>query len=212
MTTPNTPTLSKEDYRLYYQHQYDRMKELEQQRLTMTNVIVGLSVLAFSLAFSDLCKLNAVNGLGLPIVVIWANYIAVMWNKRSRAFVKMHQKRAHEALMKLASDIDEINKIHPKPVNSDTDRFRRAALQNYLHIALMLLALVPIGLYFYCCGFTIKPTAQNKCCPESQPTNVRIAALPSPTSAPTPQTPIVIAPVPTKPLPNVIASPSNKGN
>ncbi len=44
----NKESFDQEDFRLYYQHQYDRMKELEQQRLIMTNVIVSISVLSLT--------------------------------------------------------------------------------------------------------------------------------------------------------------------
>ncbi len=146
---PSRPQSStKEDFRLYYQHQYDRMKELEQQRLTMTNVIVSLSVLAFSLAFGDIKKLNVVNAVGLPIVVIIANLIALLWNHRSRAFIKMHQKRAHAALEVFAPDVEALNRTIPKPFDSDKDIFRRPALQTYLHVLLMALSILPILLYF----------------------------------------------------------------
>lgn len=147
-TSPSNPSADKEDYRLYYQHQYDRMKELEQQRLTMTNVIVGLSILAFSLPFTDITKLNLVNGVGLPIFVFFANTIALLYNRRSRAFIKMHQERAHKALKKFAPEVEELDKEMPKPYKSDEDRFRRPSLQNYLHVLLMIASLIPLGLYF----------------------------------------------------------------
>ncbi|MEM6449124.1 MAG: hypothetical protein AAF703_02300 [Cyanobacteria bacterium P01_D01_bin.105] len=137
----------KEDFRLYYQHQYDRMKALEQQRLFITNVIVTISILSFSLAFEDISKLNLINGVMLPIVVMAANSIAILWNKKSRAFIKMHQKRAHAALNAIAPDVELLNKSVPKPFDSNKDIFRRAALQNYLHMLLLVVSVVPILLY-----------------------------------------------------------------
>ena len=132
---------------MYYQHQYDRMKELEQQRLIMTNVIVTISVLSFSLAFNDISKLNLVSAVGLPIVVIIANMIAIRWNQRTRAFIKMHQKRAHAALDAIAPEVEALDKTIPKPFDGDKDIFRRPALQNYLHVLLMIVSVLPILLY-----------------------------------------------------------------
>jgi DMSO reductase anchor subunit len=150
MATTNsqvTASVNKDDFRTYYQHQYERMSELENQRLTMTNVIVGLSVLAFSLAFADITKLNVVNAVGLLIVVLFANLIAVLFNHRSRAFIKMHQKRAHSALEAFAPEVEKLDKTIPKPFDSERDLFRRPQLQTYLHFLLMALAVLPIILY-----------------------------------------------------------------
>lgn len=137
----------KEDFRLYYQHQYDRMKELEQQRLIMTNVIVTISVLSFSLAFTDISKLNLVSAVGLPVVVIIANVIAILWNQRSRAFIKMHQRRAHAALNAIAPEVEALDRSEPKPFNSDKDIFCRPRLQIYLHVLLIIVSVLPILLY-----------------------------------------------------------------
>lgn len=143
----NQHSSDKEDFRIYYQHQYDRMKELEQQRLIMTNVIVTISVLSFSLAFTDISKLNLVSGVGLPIVVIIANLIAIRWNQRTRAFIKMHQKRAHAALDAIAPEVEALDRSIPKPFDGDKDIFRRPALQNYLHVLLIVVSALPILLY-----------------------------------------------------------------
>lgn len=132
---------------MYYEHQYDRMKELENQRLFMTNVIIGLSILSFSLAFEDIDKLKSINAVGLLIVVILFNIIAVLYNHRSRAFIKMHQKRAHKALKIMAPDVERLNKSIPKPYISDKDIFRRARLQDYLHILLIIISLLPFVVF-----------------------------------------------------------------
>ena len=137
----------KEFYSMYYEHQYDRMKELENQRLIMTNVIVGLSVLSFSLAFEDITKLNTINAIGLPFVVLIANLIAVIYNHRSRAFIKMHQRRAHEVLKAIAPDVNRLNQSIPKPINSNKDLFSRPKLQTYLHVLLMAVSLLPVFLF-----------------------------------------------------------------
>ena len=146
---PQTSNLAeKEFYQMYYEHQYDRMKELENQRLIMTNVIVGMSVIAFSLAFEDITKLNLINGVGLPVIVVIANLIALMFNKRSRAYIKMHQKRAHKVLEIIAPEIENLDKSIPKPFNSDKDFFGRPRLQSYLHLLLILSSLLPIIFYY----------------------------------------------------------------
>ena len=140
---------SKDDFQMYYQHQYERMKELEQQRLTMTNVIIGFSILSYSLAFSDLSKLNIVNAVGLPLIVLFANIIAVLYNRRSRSFIKMHQARAHKAMKIYAPELEAIDYEIPKPFESDKDVFRRPALQNYLHVLMIAASILPIFLFLF---------------------------------------------------------------
>ena len=145
---PPPPLVDKEDFRMYYQHQYERMSQLEQQRLIFTNLILGLSLLSFSVAFADISKLNVLNAGGLPIAVIISNWIAILFNRRSRSFIKMHQARAEKALEIFAPELDRISRQIASPINSNRDWFRRAALQNYVHIAVMLIALLPIAAYF----------------------------------------------------------------
>jgi hypothetical protein len=89
-----------------------------------------------------------VNAVALPIVVFAANLIAVLFNHRSRAFIKMHQKRAHKALETIAPEVEQLDRSMPKPFNSDRDIFRRPSLQTYLHYLLMAVAILPIYLYF----------------------------------------------------------------
>lgn len=113
----------------------------------MNLYIVTISVLSFSLAFTDISKINLVSGIGLPTVVIIANLIAIRWNQRTRAFIKMHQKRAHAALDVIAHEVEALDRSIPKPFDSDKDIFRRPALQNYLHVLLIVVSALPVLLY-----------------------------------------------------------------
>jgi hypothetical protein len=149
--TPS-PALSAADMealKIYYEHQNKRIEELEQQRLTMTNVIISLSILAFSLGLKDLATLNFLSAVALPIVVLLANVIAVIWNKRSRAFIKMHQARAHEALQRMSPAVEELDRSIPKPFDSEWDSLKRPDLQNYLHYLMVALATLPMGYFLF---------------------------------------------------------------
>ncbi len=126
----------------YFNHQYERMGQLETQRLTMSNLILGGSVLAFSLAFDDLEKLNWINAVGLPIAVIAANLMAIAYIWRSREFIKMHQDRADDILDRFAPELAKIALSRPKPRNSDTDPLSRHRLQTAVHVIVVELAFV----------------------------------------------------------------------
>jgi hypothetical protein len=140
-------TTDKDDFRMYYEMQYKRMGELENQRLTMSNLIITVSVLSFGLAFEDTSKINIVNGLALPSAVILINLIAVAHGNRSREFIKMHQKRAKVALTRYAPELAKISLEEVEKRDSNQDALRRPLLQVYIHLVLVVMALFAVGLY-----------------------------------------------------------------
>ena len=78
LSVNNLSSIENEDFRMYHQLQYDRIAQLEQQRLMITNFVIGLSIISFSFAFSDINKLNIINAVGLPIVIIISNIFAML--------------------------------------------------------------------------------------------------------------------------------------
>jgi hypothetical protein len=138
--------MDKEDFRMYHQLQYERISQLEQQRLTMTNFVIGISLLAFTFGFSDFSNLNLVTAIGLPVAIIISNLFAMLYTSRSRKFIKMHQKRAEKARELYSKDLNRIYESVPK-VESEHDFFSRARLQIYLHLLLIAIALLPLIIY-----------------------------------------------------------------
>lgn len=139
--------IQNDDFRMYHQLQYDRIAQLEQQRLTMTNFVIGLSIISFSFAFSDINKLNIINAIGLPIVIIISNIFAMLYTSRSRKFIKMHQKRAEKAREIFSPRLNIISNEVPK-IDSNRDLFNRTRLQIYLHVLLIIIAILPMFIYF----------------------------------------------------------------
>ena len=147
LSNKDIPSIENEDFRMYHQLQYDRIAQLEQQRLTMTNFVIGLSIISFSFAFSDIDKLNIINAIGLPAVIIISNIFAMLYASRSRIFIKMHQKRAEKAREIFSPNLNSISKKVPK-INSNRDPFNRTRLQIYLHVLLIVVAILPAVMYF----------------------------------------------------------------
>jgi hypothetical protein len=106
---------SPEFVRMYYEHQYGRMAELEQHRLTITNIVITLSLLAFTFGFGDITKLTVINGVGLPIVVILSNIFAIAYIHQASGFMDIHGKRARKALEIYAQELNQINAAIPWP-------------------------------------------------------------------------------------------------
>lgn len=125
--------------RMYYEHQYDRMAKLEEQRLIITNIVLALSIAAFSFGFSNIHGLTIFTGLGIPVVLGFSNYFAIAYLAHSEDVIKAHKKRAKRALELYANDLYQL----------DTDKhyqwskrwWPRWKIQLSIHIILIFIAL-----------------------------------------------------------------------
>jgi hypothetical protein len=135
------------DYvRMYYEHQYDRIERNENHRLTVSNYVLTLSALAFTFGFQNGQQLTIINGLALPLIVIIANLAAITNVDYTAKFIDIHRNRAHEILSKYApelSGVDEKNNIQSNFLN------RRRKIEKIIHQLLILIAFLPLFMYFY---------------------------------------------------------------
>jgi len=146
MTSKTKPT-SDDFVRTYYEHQYERMKALEEQRLSITNYVLAVSALAFTFGFQGGLSLTIFNGVGLPLIIIFVNLFAIVYIGRSAKFIHMHQKRAREILRDFAPVLDTYNEKFEWPRKSILGG--RTLLQQWLHILLVLTAFIPVGVLIY---------------------------------------------------------------
>ncbi len=123
------------------------MKEgqLENQRLMITNIVITLSVLAFTFGFSSGDALNIINGIGLPAIMIISNLFAIIYIWRTLQYIRVHQARAKNLLSKYAIVISEIDKSKPMPFVMF--RLGLAKIQLLMHILLVIAMLIPICSY-----------------------------------------------------------------
>ncbi len=131
--------------RMYYEHQYERVSKLEDQRLTITNIVMTLSAGALALGFSDLDRLTVINGIGLPLMIVFSNLFAITYVLRSRDFIRVHKERARRVLKEHAEELFELNKSLVWP--EKTFYRNRTFIQVSLHVLLMLTALLPAAAY-----------------------------------------------------------------
>jgi hypothetical protein len=149
ITNEMTPSLSKEQIKdtlafaqTYYLHQYQRFATHEQQQLTLSNIVIGVSTIAFTFGFSGSQSVNLLNGVGLPIIVITINIYAILYYRKTGEFIKTHRKRAKRVLKDYAEPVYNIDQEIKWEGPSPDWRFFSA-----IHVFMILVTLLPISLY-----------------------------------------------------------------
>jgi hypothetical protein len=132
--------------RMYYEHQYDRIEKDEIHRSTMSNYVLTLSVLAFTFGFQNSLQLNIINGIGLPMIIIIANIAAISNIGYTATFIGIHRDRAHEVLQRYAPELSKVDETHNFTINL---LHGRRKIERIVHQLLILIALVPFGLFLY---------------------------------------------------------------
>jgi len=133
--------------RMYYEHQYDRMAKHENYRLTLTNYVLTISALVFTFGYQNVSQLTAINGVGLPLIIIVANIFAMGYINRTGDFIQVHQDRAREILNRYAPELIEVNKTITWR-KSNFLRSRRR-IEKGIHQLLIIVALIPPSIFLY---------------------------------------------------------------
>ena len=134
--------------RMYYEHQYERVAKLEESRLTITNYVLTLSALVFTFGYQDATTFSVIEGIVLPLIIIVANYFPMRYIDRSTQFIYAHKERAKTILKDYAPDLGLLN---DKITWADSAGFwgSRKRLQKAIHGLVMMIALIPFGIYIY---------------------------------------------------------------
>ena len=132
---------SEEWTQAYWKHQYGSLREHENQRLTVSNITLSLTLVVLALAFNQ-DDFNVVNGLALPLAIIVVNLAAIAFHQSVSNYMGVHHRRAREILAHHAPDLQDMNEAIPLPSGSLFVGRRRPLIT--LHLTLGLLALVPI--------------------------------------------------------------------
>ena len=126
----------------YYGHQYDRMGKLEDQRTAITNITISLSVLALTFGFNSATSFAEVVAFGLLAVMILANLFAIAYIVRTNSWIQTHELRAKGILAARFNDLREFDhQTHAKYGRWALSRWK---IQMYLHVLLLLLAIVMV--------------------------------------------------------------------
>lgn len=130
---------------MYYAHQYERMAKLEDQRLTITNIVISLSVLVLSLAVSSAQTLTLTANIEIHVLIMLANLFAIAYIWRAQQYARVHQDRAKAVLEHYAPELAQLDKSTPMP--SDARRWGLGRLQLVIDGVFVLLAIVSIYLH-----------------------------------------------------------------
>ncbi len=128
---------------MYYEHQYDRMAKLEEQRLIVTNIAITLSVFAFTFGFSNTQSLTELNGIGLPVMMILVNVSAIAYIVHSSDVTATHDRRAKRVLELYAKDLYQLD----QSIQWSHRLMARWKIQLAIHVILILISFVPIIIY-----------------------------------------------------------------
>ena len=131
--------------RMYYEHQYDRMAKHEDNRLTITNYVLTVSALTFTFGYQNADQLTAINGIGLPVIVILFNIFAILYIERSAEFMNVHQDRARAILELYAPDLQRLSEKHTWRKGNFLRTNR--GMQKGIHFLIILVAITPIIVY-----------------------------------------------------------------
>jgi hypothetical protein len=131
--------------RMYYEHQYDRMAKLEEQGLTISNIVITINVVAFTFGFTNVKDLNIITGLGLPLMMIISNFFAIIYIWCSSIFIRFHQARSKRVIENYAPALFKIDKEYRNPWRSALGK--RREIQLAIHILLILIAYIPAYVY-----------------------------------------------------------------
>lgn len=124
----------------YYEHQYDRMTQLENQRINISNITVTLSVLALTFGFNMAIGFAQIVGYALLATMIIANLFALAYISKSRSWISTHRKRAKGILEACAGELWKFDiETHGEYVRWLPGRGR---IQMYLHVLLLIVAIV----------------------------------------------------------------------
>lgn len=132
----------------YYKHQYERANHLEQQSLTVTNIIVIITTFSLTFGFKDVTFRGYLLNISLVAAVMVCNMFAILYIKRTGRAVRAHHERAYRVLDVYAYDIFNINKHIGGPKRNwlaiKLDVPGRTIIQIGVHLPLIIICIFPI--------------------------------------------------------------------
>ena len=145
---PTGKEVVSEYIRMYYEHQYDRMAKLEDQAMTITNIVVTLTVVALTFGFGSAQSLSVVATVALSVVMVLANGFAIFYRVRTNSWIRTHRLRAKRILEEYAPALYELDKTTFAPHRTGILGMGRWKIQVILHVLLAVTsALIPLILY-----------------------------------------------------------------
>ena len=131
---------------MYFEHQYNWMKKLENEALTITSLVIALTAAILTYGFSDGKVLAPTTAIGISILMAVINLFAIAYTIRVDFFYHVHQRRAKEVLKIYSPNLYKLDRSIAQ--NPPGDRFwRRRNIHLALHFVLILVSFLPLVLY-----------------------------------------------------------------
>ena len=130
---------------MYYDHQYQRFDKHEEQRFLFTNIVLSISALVITFGYDDLSNFSAINGIGLPLIIILCNIFAMIYIRNSRDWTRTHKLRAKKILELYARELYKLDLTTPEsyPIR----KLGRWDIHFLLHVLFIIIFLVIIVTY-----------------------------------------------------------------
>ena len=145
-----TPIDTKQDpyilVKMYYDHQYERIARLHGQRLRIAGFVMTLSILGFTWVFERGIDLNILNGILLPLIIISANFLSLVYILFTKQWSRIHRKRARQILVEYAPHIYSLQQKIGLP--RQISWFSLAKTLYILHVLLSVISLAIIAAYW----------------------------------------------------------------
>ncbi len=153
----------------YNQLQYDRIDKLETKRENFCNYVITLTSSIYTIGFVFLEKIDFRYAFVLIWLIVLLNFIAIIFNWRTRPWIKLHQERAKLARAKMSIDFEKLENDATQNVkekyatkksifkfyneatyrfNSYSDLFRRSRVYSFLHWIIIIFSLYSL----FCIG------------------------------------------------------------
>jgi hypothetical protein len=99
------------DYvRMYYEHQYDRIKKHEDQALNISNIVLTISSLIITFGLNNRQSFGSIFIFFLPAILIIANVFAILYVRDSGNWIRSHRLRAKRILENYIPEIFILDK------------------------------------------------------------------------------------------------------
>jgi hypothetical protein len=143
--TTKSPGTSPDYVRMYYEHQYERIKKHEDQALAISNIVLTISALIITFGLNNRTSFGSVFIFFLPAMVILANLFAIFYIRDSGNWIRSHRKRAKRILEIYVPELFVLDSQTIAPHQKQTVSRRR--FQNIIHGLFIVIAIILIILF-----------------------------------------------------------------
>jgi hypothetical protein len=135
-----TENINPDYVRMYYEHQYDRIKKHEDQALSISNIVLTISALIITFGLNNRQSFGTIFIFFLPALIIIANLFAIFYVRDSGNWIRSHRKRAKRILETYIPELFVLDSETIAPHKKQTVSRRR--FQNLIHILFIIIAVI----------------------------------------------------------------------